>query len=757
MIQSTKWYGLKAKTPEEYFNNSCHSYQDISNLLDKKGIDIIRDIKPSLENFIHNSSDIMPDELYENLIISDDFTASCIATEAVIDAINNIDKIALSKDDSAWFLWSNIPAINVSFTLGRVNESAIDILSTALEACAQKVAENHLSLETLKHTNVVENFNNFVSFKDMMNWDSVRESVMQDDPMVAHLGDLIHDLQPEEIHEIAMEGKMSEIDLSLSEIAEELKYKNPAVKGSSEGYRSLVDDIWMQVRDADESTIDTCVEDAYFSRKMTISVESYIGAITRMVKEGCVPDVKDFSKDRADALVRLLKGEPATEGLYVNIKNHEYNMELWQRRAGMNILWVTGFAGSGKSTFSRNLGVKTENCIVIESDKFIMNTHNTYKYGDNSLSSQTLDKFLSDNTDLPTYEEGNYNNEMIIVKRFMNWIQKEANSHPKTLYIVEGVWMMYDVEPSFFKGKPLVVIGTSAKNSLKQRSFRDGNGYKSARNKYYYKSQDIYRQKLISVMSDGATESMFLMDINLIDNDGMISGIESTIRDLEMMSFDYIPESLTVSDLKQDDDKEKDKDDDDKDSDDDKEENTTSTKLVQKSSEKRKLVNKVREKVTKGSIGVTKAYNQYKLHEDDIDTKLTDAIKKCARVVFGSSTASRDQLIEGKDYSVVNTLKLILGGYAVFSVSKVAFFLILIVRWCNGGKIKRHERKRIIEELEAELEVLDNKISDARYNNEKDAVYALIRTKHNVQSAIKRLKSKDTAERASGMGYRRRF
>ena len=558
MIQSTKWYGLKAHSPEEYFKDACHSYQDVSDLLDRKGTNILRDIKPSLESFIHESDTITSDLLIERLLVTNKSVATDIATESIKYTVENIDKVKPESDNSAWFIWSDIPSIRTAYRMGKVNESAIDTLQNALESCAYKVASNLTTYDTIAIESVVDSFNNSVNWEDMMNWDEVRESKL-DNPEAVYIGDLISELTIDDCREIAREGVMSDIDLSLQDISAELRAKNPEVKGSQEGYRNLVNDIWTELTEANEDTFDTVVESIYSSRKMTISLESYLSSINRMIRSGCLPALEGISPER------------------------------------------------------------------------ILN-----------MSEQMLDKDSA--------------------------VQESTNLNPRA------------------------------------------------------RAQERVRNEINERLGDSVTESMLLEDTNICDNYGMIYNIENDIRDLEMMSFDYIAKE-------------------------------SSDDMEDKVSDNHKVVRKVKEEVRKGERNISKAYSKYKLHEDDVDQKLTHIIKKCKGVVFGSSEEARRQMVEGRGYSVVNVLKYIIGGYAVFSVSKVAFFLVLIVRWCTNGKIKRSERKKIIAELEAEKEVIENKIEDARMDGDKEAVERLIRTKHNIIAATKRIKSHDEAEhRGIGAG-----
>ena len=720
LIQGTKWYGYVANDPQSYFDKKCHSYQDISDLIINKGSAIIKDIAPCIEGFVHQSEDIISDDLMDNLIISDTYNSICVANEAISYTIDNIGKLKPCNENSSWFIWSDIPHIERAYRMGKVNESAVEILNTALESCAERVASNFTTFDTIKIKPAVEEFINNVTWDDMIHWKDRRDSIMESSSISGYIGDLITEISPSNWRDLALEGKSSNFDTCLNHIASNLKFENPKVEGTLEGYAALALDMYAELSEATEETFETVAENLYYTRQMTISVESFIDSINRMMNLNMLPALENVSCERIAILGDYLKGEPATEGLYINIKDHEYNLNLWQRKPGMNILYVTGFSGSGKSTYASNLARKTENCVHIDVDKFIQYKSNTHLYGDNSKASKLLDKYFETHKDLPEFE-GGAENIMSRVRPFFDWIQSEAKKDYKTLYIIEGVQILYDVDPSFFKDKPLIIIGTSIKNSYKQCAKRNGKLYKDQMNYYNYSSHENYRKKLIQTMDDSITESALLFNTYITDTYGKIPFIDNLDEYLNRLNV-----AMEATD--------------------DKEDRVTDTHKVSRA---------VRDGMHKSEVALSRAYNKYKIHEESVDDKLTHIIGLCKDAVFGSHENARRELVEGKGISVVSALKTVLGGALIFNTSKVAFFLVLIVRWCNSGKIKRAERQKIIAELEGEIEILDEKINHARYHADdeksREILYALMRTRNDLKNAIKRIQLKDKAERESSI------
>ena len=64
----------------------------------------------------------------------------------------------------------------------------------------------------------------------------------------------------------------------------------------------------------------------------------------------------------------------------------------------------------------------------------------------------------------------------------------------------------------------------------------------------------------------------------------------------------------------------------------------------------------------------------------------------------------------------------------------------MVVRVALGKFVTDKERIKIINELESEIEIVDEKIQDARGDENKEAKYALMRTKNNLQNAVKKIK-----------------
>lgn len=562
MIQSKKWYGLTARTPEEYFYNNCHSYEDISNVIDRKGTKILRDITPAIESFIGNSNEVAPDSFSEKLIRIND----CYSKSLLKDTIrHNIDNCAAieSTTDSMWTMWLDMPRIQHIYTLGKVNESAAKILNSSLDEFADRVVSNLSSFTTSKAEAAIESFAKNVDYTQMLNWSSCRENVMKTDPMAAYVGDMITNLTEEDWPELATESVMAEIDSSLESIAERMSNRDIDTEYSAENFRNIVNHMWNHFV-ALESTDDlkTEIVSYYYNKDMSVTPKAYAAAIMEMAIANCFPN----------------SIAPALE---------EASRELCTR-------W--GF----------DIPIST-------------------KY-DDSLNEETIANYLSS-----------------------------------------------AVESGF-----------------------------------------IY-------MDDEDYNALLQTDDMLMDYDALEAAKEK-------------PQKHTGENLR-----------------------NVANKVVDGAEKVGKTAVKINKDVKKGAVKaktkIGQAYKFFKDHEDQIDHKVSKIVRKVSDEVVGSRDEMREEIIEGKGHSLMLTLKKIVGGWAIFCISPLAFIVASIVRLCNHGKIKRSEKKRMIMDMETEIKIVDEKIRDAEAAGENDAKYQLMRARGTLEQGIKRIRAGDQAIRG-GIGTR---
>lgn len=133
---------------------------------------------------------------------------------------------------------------------------------------------------------------------------------------------------------------------------------------------------------------------------------------------------------------------------------------------------------------------------------------------------------------------------------------------------------------------------------------------------------------------------------------------------------------------------------------------------------------------------IYKAYKNYKEAEEKVDSQITKALNGIKGVVTGDV---RTEVIEGKKFSAIGLLKQLLRTVAIFSYSKIAGVIAIVVKYALKKKTTNSERRKIIMELETEIELIDEKIADAKSDGNRDAKYSMMRTKKDLEHALNRI------------------
>lgn len=143
---------------------------------------------------------------------------------------------------------------------------------------------------------------------------------------------------------------------------------------------------------------------------------------------------------------------------------------------------------------------------------------------------------------------------------------------------------------------------------------------------------------------------------------------------------------------------------------------------------------------------IYKAYKTYKNAEEKVDSQITKGANALKGVVTGNV---REEIIEGKKFSAIGLLKKLLGTVALFSYSKIKFVIFLVIRFALKKSTTESERKKILMEIDTEIVMLEEKINDARGDNNRQAKYAMMRTKKELENAKVRIEFGMSADRKS--------
>ena len=147
-------------------------------------------------------------------------------------------------------------------------------------------------------------------------------------------------------------------------------------------------------------------------------------------------------------------------------------------------------------------------------------------------------------------------------------------------------------------------------------------------------------------------------------------------------------------------------------------------------------VHKDSAKMHSGEKKIYKAYRTYKSAEEKVDSQITKAVTGIKGVMTGDV---RTEIIEGKKFSAIGLLKKLLGTCALFSFGKIKAVIAIVVSYALKKKTTVSERRKIIMELETEIKLIDEKIEDARGDGNRDAKYSMMRTKAELENALKKI------------------
>lgn len=151
-------------------------------------------------------------------------------------------------------------------------------------------------------------------------------------------------------------------------------------------------------------------------------------------------------------------------------------------------------------------------------------------------------------------------------------------------------------------------------------------------------------------------------------------------------------------------------------------------------------------KMNDASKKIYKAYRNYKSAEEKVDSQITKALHGIKNVLTGDV---RSEIIEGKKFSAIGLLKKLLGTVAIFSTSKIAGIVTVVTSYALKKSTTVAERRRITMELETEITLIDEKIRDARGDDNREAKYAMMRTKSELENALKKIKYGMEADKKS--------
>lgn len=181
-------------------------------------------------------------------------------------------------------------------------------------------------------------------------------------------------------------------------------------------------------------------------------------------------ELKNILKNNKDLLESFNESYiiDVKEGNIMNQKDIYYNKEKFDS-GEINLCFITGHSGSGKSTMARNMS-KDDNIEYYELDDVIANKkyfsmNNLKEYGDliYSFFKGLGKKYYYDENDIKEGKVKSIGNDYtrLVIQDFVKYAISYANSHKNKKYVIEGIWLYCFIEPSILKDYAVYIKGTS--------------------------------------------------------------------------------------------------------------------------------------------------------------------------------------------------------------------------------------------------------------------------------------------------------
>lgn len=766
------WY-KPYKSPEDFFAQKVHDYNDIMRLTNADP-ERINSIGTAIESFINNERFHSIDSKFINTMIRHDDPRYDKVLESYIS--HTIDKIStdgVSNDSGHWSLLTQMDKIRSQYNLCKVTESADCIYNKSLADMARVQIDANTYLETDEVDRILQKFGTEITMESILNWNSssLRKELSMSDPNTANICDMICNNESS-YYDLAVEDFKGEEDDKINFIINSI---------DREGITSTVIDsvrlIFAQNKTSED--IITALAKYYGECSFSFSPEIFAVLICKLSQakllstsftglpveeipnefihrieesghQSIFSNMANESLDAANAvpgnnyqgMINNYNLINITPGMTYNEAIQEY---VWLNRAYNDIIFKL-------DKLKKNGGVSDKISIynqLMEKKDYLNDVLNainscartTFKFSSTSdiqaePESQTLIQFVDSTKpmDIPTTpaitallesltysgieytraieaseeeddEEENEKFSMCPAELTMNMNMSAANKSALENRIMNGL-----IKAGLSKEKASRVIN-GARNAaihLKLKDLTQDNeiDWKKYAERYleYAGISPDSKPENDNTHQKNLTDEESSEKSNSTDKTSKIAKAQAKIDEVRQKAID------------------------------------AKNKAEDKLNERRRL--KSEGKFQRETSDTALQWKRYKKNMQEVDLKLTNALKDLTRVVFvGKSTnETRREIIEGKNYSVMTLLKQILGGFMVFSTSKIAFILLLIVRMCKSGKVKRSEKKKILMELEGELQMIDEKIRDASADGNREAKYALMRNKINLENAISRIK-----------------
>lgn len=189
---------------------------------------------------------------------------------------------------------------------------------------------------------------------------------------------------------------------------------------------------------------------------------------------GMIPMYIDHYK-KLNNLERIMN-----EKTIMNMNDIYYNKDKFDS-GEINLCFITGHSGSGKSTMARDLAdgktVEYYELDDVVSNKMSFTMENFKEYGNLIYSffkgPGKKYYYTKEDVDNGKIKPVGDNYEELLIKDFINYSIRYAKSHKNKKYVIEGLWLLDFIEPSYLKDYAVYIKGTSLLVSTIRAANRD--------------------------------------------------------------------------------------------------------------------------------------------------------------------------------------------------------------------------------------------------------------------------------------------
>lgn len=136
---------------------------------------------------------------------------------------------------------------------------------------------------------------------------------------------------------------------------------------------------------------------------------------------------------------------------------------------------------------------------------------------------------------------------------------------------------------------------------------------------------------------------------------------------------------------------------------------------------------------------ISKAYDKAKENKEHIASQMKSITRAVYRWI--TTDSNNDKLVlDGRKFTFPGLIKRLLISAGIFSTNVVGGICAFIFLWSKQKKANKASKRKMIMMLEEEIQIIDEKIQDASSDGNRQAKYALMRSKNQLQNALNKLK-----------------